>query len=178
MRKIFLLIVLLLANFAFSQEFILTEANYKLKEDNTKNYVVIDFQGHKKEYLFKIVKENVNKLYKELLNEQYVELENEQIVLNIMSQTSRTIFINREGPNVWRVVNRYEINFKDGKIMIRPSFVNLRNTDNNNVATIGNFFNSRGIVRFQNAVMFAEAFTNTFIKNFKKDLVENKNNDW
>ncbi|WP_267406803.1 MULTISPECIES: hypothetical protein [unclassified Chryseobacterium] len=178
MRKIFVLIAILLINFTFSQQFILTEANYKLKDENSKNYVVIDLSGHKKEDLFKTVKENLFKIYKDANDEQYSELPNEQITFNVMSQTSRTIFINRKGANVWKVVNKYEINFKDDKIMIKPSFVNLTNTNNGNVVTIGNFFDSRGVVRFQNAILFAEAFTNTFIKDFKVDLIENKSNDW
>gem|GEM_PF-4449167 len=97
MRKIFVLIAILLINFTFSQQFILTEANYKLKDENSKNYVVIDLSGHKKEDLFKTVKENLFKIYKDANDEQYSELPNEQITFNVMSQTSRTIFINRKG---------------------------------------------------------------------------------
>lgn len=178
MKKVFIFFTILLASLTFSQEFILTENNYKLKDDNSKNYVVIDFPGKTKSELFSSIKKYITDEYKESLDKNYKELENEQIIFDALSQSSRTIFINKKGANVWKVLNRYEINFKDNKIMIRPTFINLTNTDNSNTTSLGAFFNSRGILRLENASYFTEAYANTFVKNLSKAVVEKKDNDW
>lgn len=178
MKKAFVFFTILSATLAFSQEFILTEDNYKLKDDNSKNYTVLDFPGKNKEELFILTKKYISSNYRSVENEEYKEVVNEQIISDITSLTSRTIFISKKGPNIWRVVNSYEINFKDFKIMIRPTFLHLVNTDNNTKTTIGSFYDSRGILRLQNATYFVDAFTNTFVRNLKKEILDGKTSDW
>ncbi|MGH1516852.1 hypothetical protein [Chryseobacterium sp. JK1] len=177
MKKILFLIFVLIGTFVFSQEFVLTEDNYKLKDDKSKNYVVLEFPGKKIQELFSLVKNNLPKKY-DLKFDHIIESENNQIIVEITSQSSRTIFINRKGANVWKVVNKYELNFKDEKIMIKPSFMYLLNTETKSEASIGYLFNSRGIVRIENAVSFAEAFTNTFVRNFDKELIKHTSEKW
>lgn len=177
MKKI-LLILILFSGFVFGQEFILTENNYKVKEDMSKNYIVLDFPGKTKVELFTLINKYIAYEYKESMEKGYKEIQNEQIVIDALSQSSRTIFINKKGPNVWKVLNRYEINFKDDKIMVRPVFLNLTNTDVDSTMQLGAFFNSRGILRLENASYFTEALVNTFVKNIKNAVTNKKDNDW
>lgn len=178
MKKIFIIFSLFLSPFIFSQTFNLTENNYKLKDDNSKDFIVMSFPGKNKEELFILAKKYISSNYKDLKSEQYREVNNEQIILDVLSQSSRTIFINKKEPNVWRTFNRYEINFKDDKLMIRPTFLNLTNAENNSIITIGNFFNGSGFIRMPNAIEFNEAFTDTFVRNFKDGVQENKTQEW
>lgn len=178
MKKSLIILTILLSTFVFSQEFIFTENNYKLKEDNSKDYIVIDFPGKNKEELYILAKKYINSNYPEAKSEDLKEIQNEQIIADVTSQSSRTIYINKKGSNVWNVVNNFEISFKDNKIKVHPIFTHLINTADGSKITIGAFYNSRGILRLENASYFAEAFTNTFIRNLKKEMIENKSNDW
>lgn len=178
MIKIFIFSALLLSTFIFSQEFKLTEDNFKSIEDKSKNYIVLSFPGLNKQTLFEKTKNYITANYPYLDSQKLKESGNNQILFEVMSQTSRTIFINKRGSNVWSVVNYFEINFKDDKIMIKPSFVNLTNADKTSTTLLGSFFNSRGMLRLDNAAHFVEAFTNTFVRDFKKGIEENKSNDW
>ncbi|WP_131724365.1 hypothetical protein [Chryseobacterium indologenes] len=177
MKKIFTLLTLLITVLIFSQDFVLTETNYKLKPDLSKDYVVLYFPDKNEEALFNLVQKNIKYKFKtQIIN--YQEIQNEQIIVDVTSLASRTIYINKRGSNVWKVVNRYELNFKNGKIMVRPYFLKLINEDLKTEVSLGNFFNSRGIVRLEHGVEFAELLTNSFVRTFNDDLIENKKEDW
>lgn len=178
MKKIFTLLILLLSTFIFSQEFIMTNDNYKLKADNSKDYIVVEIPEKTKEELFIMSKKYLNFNYKGIKNDGYNEVENEQIIIDILSRDYRKIWINLQGGNLWKVSNRYEFNFKDGKLMIRPYFSHFSNTENNSIAKITVLYDSRGEVRKENIMSFVEALANNFIRNFKKGIEEYKSNDW
>ena len=55
MKKITFLFILI-SGFMFSQEFKITPENYKNKNDETKNFVVLEFENKPKDELFKKVK--------------------------------------------------------------------------------------------------------------------------
>ncbi|MCD1117244.1 hypothetical protein [Chryseobacterium turcicum] len=178
MKKIIILITLVFSIFIFSQEFKLTEDNFKVSDDTSKNYIVLSFPGVNKQTLFDKTKNYITSNYPYLDKEKLKETVNDQLLFEVVSQTSRTVFINKRGSNVWSVVNYFEINFKDDKIMIKPTFVNLTNADKTSTTLLGSFFNSRGIVRLENAANFVEAFTNSFVNNIKNEVSSNKTNDW
>lgn len=178
MRKIFLLIVFTLSSVAFSQEFRLTENNFVSKDDSSKNYIVIDFPNTNKDQLFQKAKKYITSTYKGLKHDGYNEVLNEQIVLDVVSNSYKKMWINMQGSNLWKASNRYEINFKDNKIMIRPSFSHFENTMNNSTANIGVLFNSSGEIRKKEGFYFVEDLANTFVRDFKKGIEENKSNDW
>lgn len=160
MKKIFLLFALISNILLFSQEFRLTENNFVSKHDSSKNYIVIDFPSTNKDQLFQKAKKYITSTYKGLKNDGYNEVLNEQIVLDVVSTSYKKMWINMQGSNLWKASNRYEINFKDDKIMIRPSFSHFENTMNNSIANIGVLFNSSGEIRK------------------KEGIEENKSNDW
>lgn len=178
MKKTITLLVLLLSVFVFSQEFVLTENNLKSKENVEKDYIVLDYPDKSKNDLFYLVKKYFTTSYKGIKEDGYNEVLNEQIVSDILSSSSRTMFINIKGSNIWKASIRYEINFKDNKIMIRPSFSHFSNTMNSSTATIGVLFNSSGKIRKEKGVYFVEDLVNTFIRDLKKGIDENKSNDW
>lgn len=178
MKKIFIFLAILSAAITYSQEFVMSLDNYKAKDDAAKDYIVLDFPGTDKEHLFSMTKKYLIANYKGIKNDGYNEVPNEQIVLDVLSRDYRRIWINLHGGNLWKVSNRYEFNFKDNKLMIRPSFNNFANTENDTTAKITVLYNSRGEIRRQDIISFVEALANTFVRDFKKGIEEYKSNDW
>lgn len=178
MKKLIITLFFLSGIKVFTQEFQLTDNNLKQRNDPTKDYIVLDMQGKNKSELFLNAKKYILSQYKGIKNDGYNEIENEQIILDVLSQSARTMWINIQGSNIWKASNRYEINFKDGKIMIRPIFSYFLNTENSSRASIGVLFDSRGKPRKEKGIYFVEDLTNTFIKDFEKGMRENKSNDW
>lgn len=183
MKKGITIIMLVLSTFVLSQQFVITKDNYKTKNDLTKNdltkdYVVLDFPGIKKDDLFTMAKKYIVANYKGLKNDGYNEVQNEQIVLDVISQSSLKIWINLQGSNLWKLSNRYEINFKDEKLMIRPSFNHFSNTANNSTANYTVMFNSRGEISKDKAAWFVESITNNWIRDFKSEMPLNKSDNW
>ncbi|WP_300685469.1 hypothetical protein [Chryseobacterium sp.] len=178
MKRVFLISAILFSSFIYSQEFIITYENYKSKEDPSKDYIILEYPGKAKEELYKMTKKYINSKYIGSKDYSFSEVEDEQIVIDVLSRDYRRIWINLSGGNLWKVSNRYEFNFKDGKLMIRPSFSNFTNTENNSKAGIGIMYNSSGQLKKENIAAFTEALANTFVRDFKKGLEENKSNDW
>ncbi|WP_426473387.1 hypothetical protein [Chryseobacterium balustinum] len=179
MKKILLVLLLILSCNIFSQEFRLTENNFVNKSESSIDYIVLEFSGKNKDQLFTLAKNYIESQKYNFEKTDYSEKLNENITFILTSQTGRTIFIDKKKkPNVWKVVNRFEINFKDNKIMIRPFFLHLLNADTKLTTSLGSFFNSRGILRYDHAASFVESFANTFVRDLKKGIEENKSNDW
>lgn len=164
--KKFTFLFILISGFLFSQEFKITPENYKNKNDETKNFVVLEFENKPKDVLFKKVKSYIISNYKGIKNDGYNEIENEQIVLDVDKD--------RKFGGFQR--NRYEINFKDGKIMIKPSFNFIEDSKGNKILlTGGNFiiisvFNKEGKIRTQSLKEDIEGNANKFVLDIKSAI--------
>ncbi len=171
MKKITFLFVLM-SGFLFSQEFKITPENYKNKNDETKNFVVLEFENKTKNELFKKVKSFINSTYKGVKFDGYNEVENEQIVLDVVSSNTATIMFIMSGSNIWSISNRYEINFKDNKIMIKPTFKNLTNgveeiSLNNGNFMVKSIFNKKGEPSKEKSIDFINSEANKFVSEIK-----------
>jgi len=75
-------------------------------------------------------------------------------------------------------LHRYEINFKDGKVMVKPylySFYNVMDYDGSRGAK--NLFNKKGEARKQKAIDLAESEVNEFYNALIKGITKT-NEDW
>lgn len=174
MKKLTFLFILI-SGFLFSQEFKITPENYKNKNDETKNFVVLEFENKPKDELFKKVKSYIISNYKGIKNDGYNEIENEQIVLDVESRNTATIMFIMSGSNIWAISNRYEINFKDNKIMIKPSFKNLTNgvdeiSLNNGNFMIKSIFNKKGEPSKEKSIDFINSEANKFVLDIKSAI--------
>lgn len=179
MKKIIFLSALFLANITFAQEFKLTAENFKEKSNTEKNYYVLEMPGKSQADLFKKAKIYITGKYKGVKNDGFNEVEPEQIVLDVSGTNEKTIIIQFSGPNIWTASNRYEINFKDGKIMIKPSFRELDNTlQRNTTRSISDLFNKKGEPKKEKAIELAEFEANKFISEFIQGMKSESSNDW
>ena len=168
-----------------AQEFKLTPENFKDKAD--KNFYIFEMPNLNQETLFKKAKIYFTSKYKNLKGDGYNEVEPNQIVLNVASKsaTIKALGIAVIGGDF---TNRYEISFKDGKVMIKPSFSTISLPDGSgglqDVYLTGgglltkSVFNKKGKVSI-NEKQFAgiEENTNDFIKQFT-DSMSSNSDDW
>lgn len=178
MRKLIFTAFLFFSIKGFSQEFIMTYNNYVSKEDTTKNYIILEYPGKTKEELYKLTTKYIFSNYSGSKNHSFSNVENEQIVIDVLSRDYRRMWINLSGGNLWKVSNRYEFNFKDGKIKFTPSFSSFSNTENSSTASYKILFNSKGEPKKDGVIYFTEALVNNFVRDFKKGIEENKSEDW
>lgn len=179
MKTTILLSAFLLSNLFFAQEFKLTAENFKEKSNPERNYFVLEIPNKTQGELFKKAKIYITGKYKGVKSDGYNEVEPEQIVMDVNGSKEKTIIINLAGANVWSVSNRYEINFKDGKIMIRPIFRELSNTiERNSTVGMSSLFNKKGEQKKEKAILFVESETNEFISDFIKGMKNETTNDW
>lgn len=179
MKKIILPILFLITFCGYSQEFSLTSENFKEKNNPEKNHYVLDVQDKTQSDLFKKAKMYFTRKFKGMKNDGYNEVGSDQIVMDVQGNKEKMIIINMTGANVWNVSNRYELNFKDGKIMIKPVFRELTNTIERNVtAGMTSLFNKKGQPRKEKAILFIENETNLFISDFIKEMKSEASNDW
>ncbi len=177
--KPLLLLIMLIPALAFSQ-FKITPENYKNTSDEAKNFIVIEVPEMPKDQLFLKVKSYINSNYKRLYF-GYNEIENEQIVLDVSyTQPDAGIF---DAGGMYSVSNRYEINFKDGKIMFRPSFLKLTGGKSDIPLNGGNAI-MPGVYRNNGKLKVSKGMeglinlsVNSFYENLTTALVTN-NSDW
>ena len=187
MKKLIFLSAFMLTNLTFGQEFKLTAENFVSISDETKNYAVIEIQGKTKEQIFTEVKKYVSASYKGLKFDGYNEVPNEQIVLDVRNEqgSSTKVF----GMSLFSgfVSIRYEINFKDGRFMIRPTFQKAETSSNNKTNTIyltgGNLmqdsvFNKKGEVSLKQIYEMAVKTNDEFVLNLLKGMENNSSSDW
>ena len=187
MKKVFLLTTIALSSSFFAQEFTLTANNFVNKADETKNYVVVEKPEKTKEQLFIDVKKFVSATYKGLKFDGYNEVPNEQIVLDVRNEQGSNAKVFGMSLFSGFVSIRYEMNFKDGKFMIKPTFQKAETFSNNKTSTIyltgGNFmqgsiFNKNGGVSLKQIYEMAVKTNDEFVSNLIKGLENNSSNDW
>lgn len=178
MRKLFLLATVFITSFAFAQEFVLTPDGYKDKSSD-KNFYVFEVAGKSQSELFTKAKVFITATYKGLKNDGYNEVAPEQMVMDVNGNKEFMALINLSGANVWKVNNRYEINFKDGRVMIKPTFSYLDNAvDIGTKADISTLFKKNGEARRPKAVEQIQIETNEFVSGLENALKSTASDDW
>ena len=176
MKKLLFTAALVVVNMAAAQKFELTPNNFVNTEDKTKDYAILEFSSKSQSELFKAAKMYFTANYKNLKGEGYHEVEPDQIVFTLRSLAAKTKLLGIEQIG-GDFVNRYEINFKDGKIMVKPYFDYVELPDGSGGLTKKNAFNKKGSVSIKTHVFEGiQNQTNAFISDLKKGL--SSNNDW
>ena len=193
MKKLSILFALFCASFLFSQSFVLTPQNLVNSEDNSKNYVVIEFPEKTQAQLFKAAKLYFNTIYN---NPKFVssEVDNEQIVLNATSPSSAKL---RAGIN-FDINYNAVVSFKDGKVKIELSIKDYeryvpvtkygggREKDGIIGFDMGisksGVFSQKGKLISEKGKTSTELFANSFVIGLKeginKNLSSSTSNDW
>lgn len=174
MKKLTILFILI-SGFMFSQKFILTPENFKNKEDQSKNYIVIDVKGKNKHDLFILVKKIITGNFIKMKSDSYTDIEDEQISFSLYSKNTSLIFLTISGSNIYTLYNHYEINFKDEKLMIKPSYQYLTNFDGYKEFLKDIY--SRNESKREKEIIFIEKETNDFIYQIN-NLISNSTSDW
>lgn len=187
MKKVFLLTAIAISSLIFAQEFKLTPNNFVNKADETKNYVVIEKPGKTKEQLFIDVKKYISASYKGVKFDGYNEVANEQIVLDLRDEQEGNVKILGVSLLSGYISIRYEINFKDGRFMIKPTFQKAETYSDhkpNSIYLTGtNFmqstiFNKKGEVSLKQIYEMTIKTNDEFVSNLIKGLENNSSSDW
>ena len=174
MKKL-LLSAVLFSGLAFGQ-FTITPENFKSIDYNSKDYIVLAFPNKSKHELFVAAKKLVNAKFEKTTSKEYTEIENEQITFSSFSSKSQLIMLNFAGSNIYHVHNQYELNFKDGKVMVKPIYQYLTNFESNQVY-IGDLYKKKE-QRIIKASEFINQETNGFVSELKGYLSNSVNEDW
>lgn len=172
--------ILFLAMLVFTQvvfgQFKLTPNNYVSESNPDKNYIVLEFPGKSQKELFIDAKKYFTSKFERLKGQGYNEVENEQLVLDVNSRIVVAVAYYKSG--YWDLLNRYEINFKDEKLMIRPRFITLEYDDTR--IKLEDLFSERWDKKTQENHEFAvwriKEEVNKFVKDFKEGV--DKKEDW
>ena len=122
MKKIFFSIFLCAAaSVTTSAQFVLNTTGFVDKNDETKDYIVIEMPGYSQQQLYSMVKSMVISNY---VSPKTVLSDNEPVNLCItgMEKVKFSILINTFSYNV-------VFHFKDGKIKFHPKFISLKTPD-------------------------------------------------
>ncbi len=184
--KSLLIIFSFISVLSYGQEFLLTQDNFKSKSDDSKNFVVIDLPDKTQKELFDKTKMHIHSNYSNLKGDGYNEVEYSQIkiVYTTIIDTGRRLL----GMSVTKpYISAYEIGFKDGKVMIKPQFVEINNDDkyNNKIyltsatSLMGkSIFKKNGSIQLKELHKAAEDSTNEFVEKLIKSLKEDSTSDW
>lgn len=177
MKKLFFTIGLSLLTVVINaQKFELTQNNLVNSEDQTKDYSVLEFPTKNKHELFVTVKKVLTNNFVHMKSNNYTEIEDEQISVQLLSGKGNLIMLNFGGSNIYYVLNQYEFNFKDGKIMIKPAFLYLTNLEINKEYIKDTF--KRKEKNKEKVIDLVELETNTFISLFSELINKNLNTEW
>ena len=182
MKNIFTFLALSLTIFCFGQ-FKITPENFKSIDSPDKDYIVYEFPGKTKSDLFNAAKMYVNSTYKGVKFDGYNEVANEQIVLDVnYVKPNAGMF---DGAGLFSVSNRYEMNFKDGKIMFRPSFRYLQDIKGNKIYLSGGSFLDKTVYNKNGKLSVSSKLEELINKSVEgvssglnKSIQESKSNDW
>lgn len=176
MKKLVFSCLLLIASLCNAQKFELTPDNFKNVENKDQNFAVIEFTGQTQSELFKKTKLYIHSKYKNLKGEGFNEIDPDQIVLTLREFGAMKKILGIQ-PIGGDFTNRYEINFKDGKVMIKPYFVNLELPDGSGSTSKQQVFKDNGKLRVKEYFFDAiQNKTNEFVAELTSAL--NKSPDW
>lgn len=183
MKNIIILCLLLVFGISFSQEFILTPENFKSKDDNSKDYVVIEFPNYNQKELFDKTKMFITSNYRNLKNDGLNEVEYSQLKLRSRVVGTKVKLLGSESVGSY-LTTTYDINFKDGKIMIKPFFNDFEPEvkDGSKIFLVGgssyfgkSIFKKDGKIWLQNHYNAANEIVNNFVTDLKKSLTNSNN---
>ncbi|GEM_PF-947986 len=180
--------LLLLSIFGWSfisgQEFILTPQNFVNNADESKNYIVLEYPEFNQKQLYEKTKIFVQSKFKNLKGDGLNEVEYSFIKIRTSEPGTRVKMLGREFLMSY-MITTFELNFKDGKIMIKPIlelFEPAESGASNTYLTGGNsfsgksIFNKDGKIWLKNYYDASNLNVNNFLKNLKDSLSNNE--DW
>lgn len=176
----FSLFFLSICSLAFAQEFVLTPNNFVNKEDQSKNYVVLEYLEMNQKQLYDKTKIFIQTKFENLKSDGLNEVEYSFIKIKTTAPGTK---IGGTLMSLMMVV--YELNFKDGKIMVKPildHFDPTKPTSNVVYLTGGNSFSGKSIFDKTGKVSLKNYFevSNTNVNKFFTDLKDylSKKDDW
>lgn len=176
----FSLFFLSICSLAFAQEFVLTPNNFVNKDDESKNYIVLDYPEVNQKQLYDKTKIFIQSKYENLKSDGINEVEYSFIKIRTTAPGTR---IGGSLMSLMMVV--YELNFKDGKIMLKPvldHFDPTKPTSSAVYLTGGNSFSGKSIFDKDGKISLKNYFesSNTNVNKFLIDLKEflSKKEDW
>ncbi|HCD9234563.1 TPA: hypothetical protein NEG48_001548 [Elizabethkingia anophelis] len=184
MKKIITTLLITNSIIAYSQ-FKITPANFVNEADLSKNYVVIESPDKSKSDLFNVVKMYVNSNYKGVKFDGYNEVVNEQIVIDLVYRKPNAGALEWGGGLL--VKDRIEINFKDGKVMIKPIFYKMVSPDGRKeiYLTGGSGFVGKSVFNQKGEVWIGDKLVetinnsvNVLTNDIKNKIINSTSNDW
>ncbi len=174
-RLIYVLFALGLAGSAHAQEVKITPKNFVDKNDETKNYVVIEVPRKSQKELYNNVLTFARKYYN---NPKFVTTttENEQIVIDALANEAVRTTITLSGSNLWDLEYKVIMSFKDGRIKLEPIYKFLNNGEGNNISLVGKkilgsafgLFNDKGKPLKDKPLVIIDEFMNSYIQKIKE----------
>lgn len=180
-RKLFSVFLLCLAAlFVQAQSMKLTPNDFVDTTDESKNYVVLNFEGKSQQDLYKAVLKFVNSYYN---NPEKVttKIEGEQIVIDAIQQKATGWGRGNDLDFFYKIT----MDFKDGRLRFSPNYKYLENYNGieyplvkkSNLWVKTALFNSDGKVRKEAAQQELEKFINNYIASVAKSISDNNSND-
>lgn len=181
MKKAILLFGIMFSSVVFGQ-FKLTPNNFVSEENPEKDYVVLEFTELKEKELFIKTKTFIFNNFKNLKNDGYNEIESSHIKLRARQDVSSTKVLGMVVGEYLTVT--YEIDFKDGKIRIKPIYNEIEVEGNKSTkiyltggnALLKSIFKKDGSPWFPKKISASEKAINDFIKGLKESF--DKKNEW
>ncbi|WP_300669599.1 hypothetical protein [Soonwooa sp.] len=182
MKKL-LLVPIMAISFMGNSQFKLTPENFVTEYDNTKNFIVLEFPDQTQKQLFDKTKMYIHSNFKNLKGDGYNEVEYGQIKLreSAIAKVNKILGL----ATITYMINTYEINFKDAKIMIKPTFEDAYvddNYDSNIFLTGGSVVLGKSIFKKDGKVWMEDLYngitekTNEFVNGLKSSI--DKKDDW
>lgn len=179
MKKVFLLF-LFAFNMAFAQEFILTPNNFADKADESKNYIVLEYPELNQKQIYDKAKIFIQSKFENLKSDGISEVEYSFIKIKTAAPGTRI-----GGSLMSLMMVTYELNFKDGKMMVKPildHFDPAKRGGNTTYLTGGNSFSGKSIFNKEGKVTLKNYYeaSNTNVNQFLNDLKNSlsKKEDW
>lgn len=169
MRKL-LLFSLFAFNMATAQEFVLTPNNFVNKDDESKNYIVLEYPELNQKQLYDKAKVFIQSKYENLKSDGINEVEYSFIKIRTTAPGTRI-----GGSLMSLMMVTYEFSFKDGKIMIKPildHYDPAKPGGNTTYITGGNSFSGKSIFNKEGKVSLKNYYevSNTNVNKFLYDL--------
>lgn len=177
---LFSLFFLSICSSTFAQEFVLTPNNFVNKYDETKNYIVLEYPEMNQKQLYDKTKIFIQTKFENLKSDGLNEVEYSFIKIRTTAPGTK---IGGSLMSLMMVV--YELNFKDGKIMVKPVldyFNPTKPTSSPVYLTGGNSFSGKSIFDKNGKVSLKNYFevSNTNVNKFFNDLKDylSKTEEW
>lgn len=137
-----------------AQQFVLTPTGFVSSEDNSKNYIVLDFPSKSKNELYNMTLIYITKNYKSA-KDVISKVENEVLTINAVSSAP----IRRNSFQIFQNNYTVVISFKDGKIKIDSPVVNLTRFNDGKIKTLH--------ILWDKTIPLDESHVGVFGKDFK-----------